>query len=89
MNILEATRGNATVLGMDSRSISLRDLSRIGYVSENQDMPQALTVAEYLDHLRPSIQGGPNMPTHAPAIAPRGCNRGIFLGIKLRPAFSA
>ena len=57
MNILEATRGNATVLGMDSRSISLRDLSRIGYVSENQDMPQALTVAEYLDHLRLSIQG--------------------------------
>src|SRR3984893_14825243 len=53
MNILEATRGNATVLGVDSRRISPRELSRIGYVSENQDMPQALTVAEYLDYLRP------------------------------------
>ena len=53
MNILEATRGNATILGVDSRGISPRELSRIGYVSENQDMPQALTVAEYLNYLRP------------------------------------
>src|SRR5437868_10270828 len=53
MNILEATRGNVTVLGVDSRRISPGELSRIGYVSENQDMPQALTVAEYLDYLRP------------------------------------
>jgi ABC-2 type transport system ATP-binding protein len=28
-------------------------LSRIGYVSENQDMPEGLTVAQYLDYLRP------------------------------------
>jgi ABC-2 type transport system ATP-binding protein len=53
MNMLEATRGTATVLGVDSRRISPRELNRIGYVSENQDMPQALTVAEYLDYLRP------------------------------------
>src|SRR6266849_9748023 len=53
MNILEATEGSATVLGVDSRRISPRELSRIGYVSENEDMPQALTVAEYLDYLRP------------------------------------
>jgi ABC-2 type transport system ATP-binding protein len=53
MNILEATEGSATVLGVDSREISPRELSRIGYVSENEDMPQALTVAEYLDYLRP------------------------------------
>jgi ABC-2 type transport system ATP-binding protein len=53
MNILEATQGSATVLGVDSRRISPRELSRIGYVSENEDMPQALTVAEYLAYLRP------------------------------------
>jgi ABC-2 type transport system ATP-binding protein len=29
------------------------ELSRIGYVSENQDMPEGLTVAQYLDYLRP------------------------------------
>ena len=53
MNILEAERGTATVLGVDSRRISPRELAQIGYVSENQDMPEKLTVAEYLDYLRP------------------------------------
>src|SRR5580700_1819090 len=53
MNILEPTRGRATVLGVDSRKISPRELNRIGYVSENQDMPERLTVGEYLDYLRP------------------------------------
>ena len=37
MNIIEASRGTATVLGVDSRKISPRELARIGYVSENQD----------------------------------------------------
>jgi ABC-2 type transport system ATP-binding protein len=53
MNIIEPTRGGATVLGVDSRRISPLELSRIGYVSENQDMPERLTVAEYLAYLRP------------------------------------
>ncbi|HEY1337548.1 MAG TPA: ABC transporter ATP-binding protein [Bryobacteraceae bacterium] len=52
MNILEPTRGHSTVLGVDSRRISPRELSRIGYVSENQDMPERLTVGQYLDYLR-------------------------------------
>src|SRR5215472_9075897 len=53
MNIIEPTRGSTIVMGVDSRKISPQELSRIGYVSENEDMPQALTVAEYLDYLRP------------------------------------
>ena len=53
MNILEPTRGSATILGVDSRRISPRELSRIGYVSESQDMPERLTVTQYLDYLRP------------------------------------
>jgi ABC-2 type transport system ATP-binding protein len=53
MNMIEPTRGSAQVLGVDSRKISPRELNRIGYVSENQDMPERLTVAEYLDYLRP------------------------------------
>jgi ABC-2 type transport system ATP-binding protein len=53
MNIIEPTRGSATILGVDSRRISPGELSRIGYVSENQDMPDRLTVAEYLAYLRP------------------------------------
>ncbi len=53
MNILEPTSGNATVLGIDSRKISPRELNRIGYVSENQQMPERLTVEEYFGYLRP------------------------------------
>ena len=53
MNILEPTRGVTTVLGVNSRALSPRELRRIGYVSENQDMPADLTVAQYMDYLRP------------------------------------
>jgi ABC-2 type transport system ATP-binding protein len=53
MNIIEPTRGSGEILGVDSRRISPRELSRIGYVSENQNMPDKLTVTEYLDYLRP------------------------------------
>lgn len=53
MNILEPTRGNAEVLGVDSRRLSPREVAQIGYVSENQDMPEKLTVAEFLAYLRP------------------------------------
>ncbi len=53
MNILEPTSGSATVLGIDSRKISPRELNRIGYVSENQQMPERLTVDEYFAYLRP------------------------------------
>lgn len=53
MNIIEPSRGSASVLGVDSRRISPRELNRIGYVSENQDMPERLTVEQYLDYLRP------------------------------------
>lgn len=53
MNILEPSRGSATMLGVDSRRISPCELRQIGYVSENQDMPARLTVAEYVAYLRP------------------------------------
>ena len=53
VNILEPTSGSTTVLGIDSRKISPRELNRIGYVSENQQMPERLTVEEYFSYLRP------------------------------------
>ena len=53
MNILEPTRGSATLLGVNSRKISARELAQIGYVSENQAMPSRLTVEEYTSYLRP------------------------------------
>src|SRR5215467_15235427 len=53
MNIYKPSRGTATVLGVDSRALSPRELAQIGYVSENQDMPGRMTVDEYLNYLRP------------------------------------
>jgi ABC-2 type transport system ATP-binding protein len=52
LNILEATRGSATLLGVNSRKLSTRELAQIGYVSENQAMPSRLTVEEYTTYLR-------------------------------------
>jgi len=53
MNILEPTAGTATVLDTNTRALSLRELARIGYVSEHQDMPPRMTVSAYIDYLRP------------------------------------
>ena len=53
MNIISPSQGSATILGVDSRRISPSELAQIGYVSENQEMPGRLTVAEYLAYLRP------------------------------------
>jgi ABC-2 type transport system ATP-binding protein len=53
MNIVEPSSGDASVMGVDSQSLSPREFSRIGYVSESQDLPAGLTIEQYLDYLRP------------------------------------
>src|SRR5437868_293663 len=53
MNLIEPTTGDATIFGTDTRAISPKELSLIGYVSENQEMPGRMAVSEYLAYLRP------------------------------------
>jgi ABC-2 type transport system ATP-binding protein len=53
MNLLRPTGGRATVLGVDSRRLSPRELAHIGYVSENQLLPDWMTVRQFLDYCRP------------------------------------
>jgi len=53
MNILRPTAGSARVLGVDSRKIAGKAFERIGYVSENQELPDAMTVRWLLDYMRP------------------------------------
>jgi ABC-2 type transport system ATP-binding protein len=53
MNLMRPTRGTATVLGRDSRGLDVPTLQRIGYVSENQKLPDHLTPAALLDYCRP------------------------------------
>ena len=53
MNIVRATGGLASVLGLDSRKISGRAFASIGYVSENQQLPGWMSVGGLLSYLRP------------------------------------
>src|SRR5260370_393488 len=53
MNIVAADQGRAEVLGIDSRKLAGRDFSRIGYVSENQELPLWMTVKYFLSYLKP------------------------------------
>ena len=52
MNILRPDRGDITVLGTPSRELAPKDFQRIGYVSESQQLPDGLTLAQYFDYLR-------------------------------------
>jgi ABC-2 type transport system ATP-binding protein len=53
MNILEPTVGVAKVLGVNSTALGPREFTQIGYVSENQQMPEWMTVAQLIDYCRP------------------------------------
>lgn len=53
MNIVRATSGRAEVLGGDSSRLSGRAFEKIGYVSENQGLPEWMRVGAFLTYLRP------------------------------------
>jgi ABC-2 type transport system ATP-binding protein len=53
MNILQPGTGQAEVLGRDSRRLGPDDYAGIGYVSENQEMPDWMTVDYLLRYLKP------------------------------------
>jgi len=52
MNIHRPTSGRAEVLGVDSRFLGAGQLARIGYVSENQQMPGWMKVGYFLSYCR-------------------------------------
>ena len=52
MNIFRATEGQASVLGIDSRKISGKAFEQIGYVSENQQLPEWMKVGAFLSYIR-------------------------------------
>jgi ABC-2 type transport system ATP-binding protein len=51
LNILQPTVGEATVLGLASAGLRGEAFKRIGYVSENQEMPEWMTVQRLMRHL--------------------------------------
>jgi ABC-2 type transport system ATP-binding protein len=57
MNILQPTSGQAEVLGIDSRRLGPEAFAQIGYVSENQELPEWMTVEYLLAYLKPFYPG--------------------------------
>lgn len=53
LNIVEASGGMASVVGADSRALGPAQLERIGYVSEDQQLPGWMTVEQFLQYLSP------------------------------------
>ena len=53
LNILRPTAGEACVLGLASTELGPPQLAQIGYVSENQQLPEWMTVAQLLAYCRP------------------------------------
>src|SRR5207237_4808017 len=53
VNMLPATRGHAEVLGINSARITGIHFASIGYVSENQDLPEWMRVDAFFSFLRP------------------------------------
>jgi ABC-2 type transport system ATP-binding protein len=53
MNIYRPDSGRATVIGVDSRRLGPAEFARIGYVSENQELPEWMTVEYFLSYLKP------------------------------------
>jgi ABC-2 type transport system ATP-binding protein len=52
MNILRPNAGSAHVLGMNSAKLAGSNFNRVGYVSENQELPEGMTVGGMLDYFR-------------------------------------
>ena len=52
-NIQKGYEGQASLLGVESRRVGAAELERVAYVSESQEMPDSMTVAELLAFWRP------------------------------------
>jgi ABC-2 type transport system ATP-binding protein len=52
MNLISASQGTAEILGTDSRKIRGKFYTQIGYVSENQEIPEWMKVGALLEYLR-------------------------------------
>ncbi len=56
LNLRQPTAGHAEILGTDSRRLTHENFQHIGYVSENQRLPEWMTVQEFFDYLQPLYQ---------------------------------
>lgn len=53
VNLISPSSGEARLLGIESRELRGTRLEEIGYLSENQRLPEWMTVEQYLSYCRP------------------------------------
>jgi ABC-2 type transport system ATP-binding protein len=53
MNIIRPTHGGASVLGIKSTQLQAKNFTQIGYVSENQEIPEWMTVGRLINFCKP------------------------------------
>ncbi len=52
MNMIHPSSGSATILGKDTALLNGEDFTRIAYASENQELPDWMTVGQFLNYLK-------------------------------------
>lgn len=52
MNIIPPTQGTAKIFGVDSRQLGPSEFAQIGYVSENQELPEWMTISQFLNYCK-------------------------------------
>jgi ABC-2 type transport system ATP-binding protein len=52
MNMIHPTSGSATILDKDTTTLNGTDFTRIAYASENQELPDWMTVGQFLSYLK-------------------------------------
>jgi ABC-2 type transport system ATP-binding protein len=52
MNMIHPSSGSATILDKDTTRLTGDDFTRIAYASENQELPDWMTVGQFLDYLK-------------------------------------
>lgn len=52
VNLLAPSAGEASILGVNTRRLGPAEFSQVGYVSENQKLPEGMTVRQFLDYCR-------------------------------------
>ncbi len=56
LNLYQPDGGSAKILGTESTGLGPKEFSRIGYVSENMELPEWMTVRQLLDYCRPMYE---------------------------------
>ena len=52
MNMIHPSSGTATILNKDTTTLNGEDFTRIAYASENQELPDWMTVGQFLSYLK-------------------------------------